>query len=167
MIKSLPLLLIMAACAPCSARPERSGSSKGETRDIRSPAAPKGGLEERDAGVPRPRADHAALLQAVLDDANLDRYFHINARPERSPLSILQNEVVADSPPLVKFGVPVKYVANISAEKDSALVFAGVRVQGDTAEVHLRYPPEGIIGKVTLTRQSDRWTSRGLKIVER
>jgi len=58
--------------------------------------------------------------------------------------------VVAGSPPLVKFGVPVQYVAGGSAKKNTAFAFTSVRIQGETAEVELKYPPEGIVGKATL-----------------
>jgi hypothetical protein len=116
--------------------------------------------------LPATATDQANLLQAVLDDANLDRYFHLDVRPERRPLAILQNEAVVGRPALQKFGVTVEYIPENSKKITTAVVFTRVSIQGDTAEVQLKYPPEGIVGKATVIRQDTRWKSRGVKIVE-
>lgn len=169
MTKVVWALVFLAACSL------GKGNPRVESRNANSATAPSvvsvgqhAGVMRSDARVILPAAatDQANLLQAVLDDANLDRYVHFDVRPERRPLSILQNETVIGHPALKKFGVPVEYIPENSPKINMALVFTSVSIQGDTAEVHLKYPPEGIVGKAILIRQDTRWKSRGVKIVE-
>ncbi len=101
------------------------------------------------------------LIATVIDAETLKPYYHVDTLADRSPLRIQLNSVLDHSLPLTAFGEPVAFVT-----EDPHLVLTRLIVNGDSAEVELRYLPEGIRGSLSLSRQGGIWTIIDSHIVE-
>jgi len=122
-----------------------------------------------EAAMASGNSDLQQVYQATLDSSALDRYFHVDALPERKPLLILKNDQVLGEPKLTKFGESIKYVsrAEIELNRLPHLEFLRFSINGDSAHVEFAYPPEGIAGVVTLAKDGSGWHVTSHSIVER
>jgi len=106
------------------------------------------------------------VLQMTLDSDGLNKYFHVEERPERKPLRILSNNTVPATVRLQKFGEPAVWTTAAESEGKPLLEFTSVKVEAETATVSFRYPPEGISGTVEFRKQGETWTQTGSRIAE-
>jgi len=114
-------------------------------------------------------SDLREICQRILDASALDKYFHVDTRPERKPLVVLKNDVLSEEIALTKFGTGVKYATREELQTGSRpyFEFRQVTITGDEANVDFAYPPEGIRGTAKLNRQPAGWTVTNVKLVER
>lgn len=170
-VTPLGWILILVGCA--STPPEET------VRPSAEPVTAEGDprtVTEGDPPTERFR-ESTEILQLVLDAKELEPYWHIAEHPERAPLEI---EVMSDlatfasshgatDAKLTKFGQPVvvKNAPPGPGDRPSELRF-GMRldVRGDTAEVELRYPVEGLGGVAKLAKEAGRWQLVEVKVVE-
>lgn len=106
------------------------------------------------------------VLQTVLDLPALEGYFH-PTQPQRRPLRVLKNNVVAENVQLSKFGEPVQLITPDEARQKETpyFEFTQADLQGSQATVAFRYAVEGIRGKVRLERDGS-WKAVSHEIVE-
>jgi hypothetical protein len=113
-------------------------------------------------------SDVAHILQLVIDLPALQKYYHVDDAPNRKPLFILKNELIASEPQLSKFDEPVKFATcdQLKATNQPYLEFVKLETRGDTAAVVFRYRVEGIEGRLTFDRQNDAWRVQEQQLVE-
>lgn len=110
----------------------------------------------------------ADIVQLVIDLPALQKYYHVDDAPNRKPLFILKNDLIAAEPQLSKFNEPVKFATcdQLKATSQPYLEFIKLETKGDVAAVVFRYRVEGIEGRLTLDRQGDTWQVREQQLVE-
>ena len=111
--------------------------------------------------------DRQALLQQTIDLKSLQPYYHVDKIPARSPLLLIQNEIVGGGIRLSKFGQPVEVVERSEVKKRPHLEITKLAVSGDQVTVEFRYPPEGIAGTVRFNKVGAEWREKSHEIVER
>jgi len=106
------------------------------------------------------------IWQLVINLEELQAFYHAEL-PERKPLRILKNELMALEPALVQFGMPVMFVAPKETQKGEAfLKFVKTEVAGDKANIEFKYPIEGVKGIVSLVKDKTGWKVQTKRIVE-
>ena len=109
----------------------------------------------------------AAIIQLLIDHPKLDRYFHVDVKPERKPLVV--SLAGAAAPPLAqlkKFGMPVK---SLGAEKSTGPVLSITlrTAEAGQTRVDFAYDVEGIAGHALFSEQNGRPVLRDISISER
>jgi len=118
--------------------------------------------------VQKSESDVQQIVQKVIDYQGLDAYFHVDVRPERSPLIIMDNDLLRGIH-LEKFGQQVQFMSrpDILKKRKPYLAFSKINIQADEALLMFVYPAEGIAGEVHLEKQKNTWKVTAAKIVER
>lgn len=113
-------------------------------------------------------SDVAHIVQLVIDLPALQKYYHVDDAPNRKPLLILKNELIASEPQLSKFDEPVKFATcdELKATNKPYLEFVKLETKGDAATVVFRYRVEGIEGRLTLDKLGDAWRVQEQQLVE-
>jgi hypothetical protein len=131
--------------------PNQAGPQKGKAQEKRMPE------------------DIQAVCQTSIDADRVQKYFHIDTHPERSPLRIVDSAGLGQQPSLSKFGAPVVWVTAEQAKKDKTpyLELTKVEVKGDQATVRFRYAAEGISVSNSLRKTAKGWTVENTELSER
>jgi hypothetical protein len=132
---------------------------------VAAPAAPKPPAEARAMTTPEILQQ---LAQRTLDLPKLEAYYHLDERPERSPLVVVGESVAEAAPKLKKFGKPVIWKRDADVRPGQPVFrFTQVVVQGDGATVEFEYPPEGLRGSAKFKRTGEEWQATDVSIRER
>lgn len=112
--------------------------------------------------------DFTQIVRVIIDHPNLQKYFHAEL-PGRSPLKVLKKESFPEKLPLSKFDVPVDYLKceELRKSDEAYLDFKKISLENDKAVVEFKYPVEGVVGKVELSKQHGAWAIAKFEIVER
>jgi hypothetical protein len=108
----------------------------------------------------------SAVLQAVVDAPQLDKYFHADKLPERSPLRIVKGPWYEDDIQVQKFGKAVMFVP-ADAPGGVVLEIGKLAVSNDSAQVAFVYAVEGISGNAELQKTGSGWSVQTMKVRER
>jgi hypothetical protein len=178
-------LLVFALVLGCGKSTQEAESAADESAEMDAPAdesAPASAdePEERDDGVkergklksvsggPTPDAqssnDAQAVLQLVIDDAELDPYLKLG-EPGRFPLK-MSGSAVPQGLELVKATKPVEMVGAPKDKKDTVLKITSVEIDGKSASVSYRYDVERIRGTAHLKKGPHGWELTRSRIVE-
>lgn len=104
------------------------------------------------------KKDLSRILQIVLDDERMDRYFKVAEKPDRKPLVLLSNQFTKQALSLEKFGEPVKIMERRETDdKTPFLDFSEVTLEKDVAHVRFFYRAEGLRGVVGLRKVDGTW----------
>jgi hypothetical protein len=106
-----------------------------------------------------------AILQVVIDDAGLSKFFHPEL-PSRRPLRVLKNRTISAGVKLMKFGTPVIFVEPDVLEAQAALEFRRIEIESETATVELRYRVEGVTARFDLNKVGNQWVVKARSIRE-
>jgi len=108
------------------------------------------------------------LLQKMLDDSDLNKYFHVNVFPERAPLIVLTNNYIDEKIVLRKFDQPVVYMEKKRADDVGAvyLEISSLEVNNDKTVIKFRYRAEGIKGFVVFEEDNNDWILIDQEIIE-
>jgi len=110
--------------------------------------------------------DLKEILQTVIDAEQLSSYYHADVLPDRIPLRLIKNAWVDEDLQLIQFGRPVVILPGTDTSAPY-LNISRVRINGDSATVSFEYPPEGLVGTATLSRQQDVWVLDAMVVHER
>jgi hypothetical protein len=127
---------------------------EGEARE--APAAEEPDTAAAEA-APEPLSDEeiGIVLQAVLDDPELDRYLQTK-RPGRVPVKVSGEDLPRDVK-AAKGGYPVKVVDGPKSPKDPVLVIVRLERSGNVVTVAYRYDVEGIRGTTRIKKGTSGW----------
>lgn len=115
-----------------------------------------------------PESDQLTLVQLTLDLPQLRQYYHVDQRPERSPLIVVAGEDTLAAGQLQQFSRPVVLERTTEAAGGKPyLRIDRVDVRNGGAQVDFAYPPEGISGHVEYRREDDSWSVVKVNLVER
>ena len=106
------------------------------------------------------------VLQAAIDAPQLEPYWHVTERPERSPLVLVRFPALEGEPKLSKFGEAVAYRAHDQLEGRPHLEVQSIAIRSDRATVVLGYPVEGIVAHVHLVREAGAWVVAKAEVVQ-
>jgi hypothetical protein len=108
------------------------------------------------------------LLQKMLDDSDLNKYFHVNVFPERAPLIVVTNNFIDEKIVLRKFDQPVVYMEKKRADDIGAvyLEISSLEVSNDKTVIKFRYQAEGIKGFVAFKEDNSDWILIDQEIIE-
>lgn len=120
------------------------------------------------------KADEASLLghkivQKLLDNPDLNSYFHVDVLPQRKPLVIVSNGLFRSDSNLTKFGHPVIILddkASLGPDKPY-LEIMSLTIEDKLAEVRFSYPVEGIVGTLIFQITGKKLNLIEQNIVER
>lgn len=109
------------------------------------------------------------LVQLTIDNPQLTQFFHQKEIPGRAPLIVLLNDVVRTEYNLTKFDRPVLFKLHSALAKDEPFFeITAISVEGASARVQFRYPPEGLVGTITFLKgTAEDWSVMTAEIVER
>jgi hypothetical protein len=127
-------------------------------------AAPEAPPEEAHQ-EPLSPADLTAVLQAVLDDPELDGYLHLE-KPGRSPVKLAGANVPKDVK-LVKGKHPVTIVEGPKSDKDPVLLIQRIKQEGGVATVAYQYDVEHIRGTTRVKNGKTGWELVSSRIIEK
>jgi len=186
--RSLARESFIALFSRCKAAPPRTGGEFRECEDggvrigygmgdfLQVRVAKKGtGLDDScemllddGASVPLPDDVRAKLLQKTLDLDLLAPFWHRD-QPGRDPLHVIENDVTKGRPALSIFGSPVVYVTRAEAEKKKLPFFEYTSLASSATKttIELRFPPEGVVGKVVFLKRFDDWQLEEKHVAER
>ena len=141
----MTIMLLLVACAAGLACAVQSSKPEGGSSDLRD------------------------VCQRTLDSESLDKFFHVDQRPERKPLVVLKNDALVEEFPLTKFGERVQYATRDELKNHPRpyFEFRRISISDDQGTVEFAYPPEGIAGTATLRREAGSWKVTNVKVVER
>jgi hypothetical protein len=109
--------------------------------------------------------DAREILQLLLNEPKLARYYHFDTRPERAPLKIVNRSGVEfGTPDLTAAG---KKTSLVAGGGNDALVINALTIAADSAKVGFAFSPEGIVGEATFSRSQGAWTIGTVDIKER
>jgi len=114
------------------------------------------------------KLDIQILVQMSIDLPDLQKYYHIDEDPLRSPLTIIKNSEITSKLKLQKFGSQVNIIDKEDLKKVnmSYLEFEKIIIETDIANLNFNYPIEGIKVEVKCTKINNDWTIQEAKIVE-
>jgi hypothetical protein len=111
------------------------------------------------------RRDASDILQLLLNEPKLARYYHFDAMPQRAPLKIVNRAgVELGAAELTAAGKKASIVA--SGGKDSLEIVA-LTLAPDSARVAFEFKAEGIAGEATFSRSQGTWAVNKIDIKER
>lgn len=156
------LVLVAAGCAGSDDRVAQGGretiSAGGETPSAQSSTAAEASALGLDPMGP--------VLQAAIDAPQLEPYWHLAERPDRSPLVLVRFPALEGNPKLFKFGKAVEYRAHDELEGRPHLEVQSIAIKPDRATVVLGYSVEGIVAHVHLVRETGAWVVAKADVVE-
>ena len=109
--------------------------------------------------------DLQMVMQQVLDDPDLERYFHLD-KPGRVPLKVHGPDLPAKLK-LTKGGYDVKLVEKPNKPKSAVLVFTKIERDGDSARLRYEYDIEGIRGSAVVYLKAGRWRLGANRVFEK
>lgn len=118
------------------------------------------------AAPARPADPMGPVLQAAIDAPQLEPYWHVAERAERSPLVLVRFPALQGEPALTKFGKPVEYASHPEAASRPHLEVQAISIKPDQATVVLGYPIEGVVAHVFLVRETGAWVVAKAEVVE-
>jgi hypothetical protein len=110
-------------------------------------------------------AELQLVMQQVLDDPDLDRYFHLN-KPGRLPVKIHAPDL-PEKLKLTKGGHDVKFVDKPKSKKDVVLVFTRIERDGDSVRLRYEYDVEGIRGSAVVYLKGGKWRLGANRVIEK
>lgn len=164
-------------CSACLLAP--SACSKAGTPTSEAPTATASDAAAR-GEAPTPATAHpaapaeanpsvASVIGAVLDSRPMTMYLH----PElegRVPVAVSGPALAGATIEVIAQGQPVQVLteAEVAAAADKAcVIFERIELGEATAEVQLRYPIEGILGRFVLEREGEGWRIIKAELAER
>lgn len=154
----------LAACskdgAPASEPPTATASS-GATED----AAPPAPVDATAVAEPSP----SSVIAAVLDSRPMTMYLHPEVEG-RVPVRVAGPALAGLTVDAIAQGQPVKLLTVDEATTDpeaACVIFERIDVGEATAEVELRYPIEGVLGRFLLEREGAGWRIVKAELAER
>ncbi|MEZ4222253.1 MAG: hypothetical protein R3B13_15055 [Polyangiaceae bacterium] len=178
-----PFLMLVAACGgatPPAEAPEASGDGDAPVdTPAESEATPSAdesaGTETADsesnansdapANTTLSDDDLREVLQQVLGDPDLARYFHLD-RPGRLPLKI-QGEGLPAKLEVTVGGYDVKVVDQPPKAKDAVMVFTKIERDGDSARLRYEYDVEGVRGSAVVYYKGGTWRLGANRVIEK
>lgn len=133
---------------------------------VTSEPAPNGSAENAPPAVEPSRELLAPVLQAAIDAPQLEPYWHVAERPERSPLVLARTPMLEGEPKLVKFGKAVEYATRDKLGDKPHIEVQSLSIKPDRATVVLAYTAEGIVARVDLVREVGAWVVAEAQVVE-
>jgi hypothetical protein len=105
-----------------------------------------------------------AIFQVVLNQPELEAYWHVDEAPDRSPLLILANETTPTDLVLSMFDESVQILPAEEVGDRPYFEFRSFERSGNRASVSFAYEVEGVIGTVELELNEGLWiiTDRSL-----
>lgn len=113
--------------------------------------------------------DFENICQILIDLPEMNQYYHLDHFPKRKPLIIIKNKFTPDDIQLMKFGEPVIFLskAEMSMKKVAAYIeFIDFKIVGGSAKVIFKYPAEGLVVKVALSKENNSWNVKDKIILE-
>lgn len=109
------------------------------------------------------------VIQALLDKSDLTKYFHADLLPERSPLVIVENNIIKNDLDLNKFGRPVVFMEKNMAKKHNKpyLEISSLSIENGESTIQFTYPIEGISGITEFNIVNGEWELKEQEIIER
>ncbi len=106
------------------------------------------------------------LLQRLVDNKQLDGYWHVDVFPERIPLRIvLPKKHLNKTLKLSKFSHDVILIEN--SDEQQNFIIEEVNFDKKDAYIKFSYPPEGIKGKVQYIKESNAWIETNFTLIEK
>lgn len=138
------------------------------------PAAPSSALHAEQDPAARPaetsptpkeirREDLRAVVQAALDDEELDPYLKLG-EPGRFPVKVAGEGL--DDLGLTRSNEPVVVVEGPESEKGPVLVITDVSIEGDKGTVSYRYEVEGLKGSAVVGKRDGEWQLLRSRVVQ-
>lgn len=157
------LLACSKAGAPASEAPTappsaETASGEGPAVTTAPPAAPV-------EATPSP----SSVIAAVLDSRPMTMYLHPEVEG-RVPVRVAGPALAGVTVDAIAQGQPVKMLTADEATADpeaACVIFERIDVGEATAEVELRYPIEGVIGRILLEREGAGWRIVKAELAER
>ncbi len=113
------------------------------------------------------KKDLSSILQMILDDERLDRYFKVESKPDRKPLVVLTNKYTKQIPKLQKFGEPVRFLERRKTNMKTPLFdFSEITFEKDSALVRFFYTAENVRGEVGLQKADAGWRILRYDLIE-
>lgn len=167
LVCSLSCAALLAACskdgAPTSEpapAPTGTEATSGET-----PTAATDPVAAPADATPSP----SSVIAAVLDSRPMAMYLHPEVEG-RVPVRIAGPALAGVTVDAVAQGQPVKLLTVVEATVDPegpCVIFERIDIGEATAEVELRYPIEGVIGRFVLEREGAGWRIVKAELAER
>ncbi len=110
-------------------------------------------------------AELQLVMQQVLDDPDLERYFHLT-KHGRLPLKIHAPDL-PEKLKLTKGGHDVKFVDKPNSKKEAVLVFTRIERDGDSARLRYEYDVEGIRGSAVVYLKGGKWRLGANRVIEK
>lgn len=157
--------LFCAALAACSkdgapaSEPPTATASTDATRDEAPTDAPPAVAEPSTSSV----------IAAVLDSRPMTMYLHPEVEG-RVPVKVAGPALAGVTVDAIAQGQPVKMLTVSEATTDpeaACVIFERIEIGEATAEVELRYPIEGVIGRFLLEREGAGWRIVKAELAER
>jgi hypothetical protein len=173
---ALLLSLGCASATPAAEAPEpevldepSAGASEGDDIDEGSnegspESAAETPSEVETEATPLFGDDLNAVLQAVVDDPELDRYLQTN-KAGRAPLKISGEDLPSELE-VIKAGYPLKVVEGPKSSKDPVLVITRAERAGNVATVAYRYEVEGIRGTTRVKKGRVGWELMSSRVMQ-
>src|SRR5262245_10138941 len=109
--------------------------------------------------------DIREILQLLLNDPRLTRYYHFDQRPERAPLRVVNQSTTAiGQPDVTAAGQRVRIATERS---EQAIEISAVSIAEASAEIQFAFRVEGIAGQATFKKLQGRWSLDELSVAER
>jgi hypothetical protein len=163
----LVCVLVLAGCGGASEGAGPKDASNPPESAAQTPAAAepdKAAATRQEAAAPQASAELALVLQAVIDDPELEPYLHLD-KPERFPLKI-SGQGLAPDIELTKGTKPVEVVTGPGSNKDPVLAFTKIDVSADKATVTYRYEVENLRGSCSLAKRDGAWQLLRSRLVQ-
>lgn len=107
------------------------------------------------------------ILSSLINNPELEKYYHVDVRPERKPLIIALSGIkLGNTVSLNKFDVPVEIRAE-DAKGDGVLTVNILKSNEETTEIEFTYAAEGVRGRATFDTAGDKVALRNFSIIER
>jgi hypothetical protein len=162
---SLVVVLVLTGCGGASqdASPKDASNPPEPAAAAPAQAAPAESTATQTA-MPQPSAEIPLVLQAVLDDPELEPYLRLD-KPERFPVKV-SGPGLAPGIELSKGDKPVQVVTDSGPAKGPILVFTKVDVSADKASVTYRYDIENLRGSCSLAKRDGVWQLTRSRLVQ-
>lgn len=107
------------------------------------------------------------VAQAVLDLSKLEIFWHVDQRPERSPLVVVCDALEGSDSHLQKFGRPVAIKRRKELRPKEPALFLDVVERADNRiALEFEYPPEGVFGSAVFGLRGGHWEPTEVQVYE-
>jgi hypothetical protein len=152
----LAVTLILTGCGGASeGAPPKDATDPPEPAAAAQATAAPAPAANAEAATPQAPSEIPLVLQAVLDDPELEPYLRLD-KPERFPVKI-SGPGLAPGIEVAKGGKPVEVVTDSASAKDPVLVFTKIDVGAEKASVTYRYKAENLRGSCSLAKRNGAW----------